>query len=131
VALLRRFAMPTLCHFEIPADDIKKIRTFYSRLFDWEMKRTELENEYWIFKTKKLNGEKGVSGAIEKQHSPQQAITCCFCVESIEEYSAKIKELGGEVFVEKSAVPGRGYYAYCLDPEGRCFVIWKDDTSAK
>ena len=65
--------MPTLCHFEIPADDIEKIRTFYAKLFDWEMEKTDLEDEYWTFKTKKINGEEGVSGAIEKQHSPQQA----------------------------------------------------------
>jgi predicted enzyme related to lactoylglutathione lyase len=123
--------MPTLCHFEIPADDIDKIRTFYAKLFDWGMEKTDLENEYWTFKTKKLNGEEGISGAIEQQHSPQQAITCNFCVGSIEQYSAKIKELGGKVFIEKTAVPGKGYYAYCLDPENRCFVIWKDDPSAK
>jgi predicted enzyme related to lactoylglutathione lyase len=123
--------MPTLCHFEIPADDIEKIRKFYSGLFDWKMEKTDRKDEYWIISTKNLKGEIGVSGAIEKQHSPQQAMTCNFCVESVDEYSEKVRELGGEVFIQKTSVPGKGYYAYCLDPEGRCFVLWEDDEKAQ
>lgn len=110
---------------------MERIKTFYSKLFDWEMERTGLEHEYWTFKTKKLDGGEGVSGAIEKQHSPQQAITCNFCVASIEEHAARVKDLGGKVFIEKTSVPGKGYYAYCLDPENRCFVLWQADPSAK
>jgi len=123
--------MPTLCHFEIPADDIDNIRMFYADLFGWKIEKNDLESEYWIITTTKLDGGEGVSGAIEKRHSPQHHITCNFCVQSVDEYSAKVQELGGKVFIPKSAVPGIGYYAYCLDPEGNYFVIWETDKSAK
>lgn len=30
--------MPTIVHFEIPANDIERARRFYSTLFGWEFK---------------------------------------------------------------------------------------------
>ncbi len=123
--------MPTICHFEIPADDIDKLREFYAKLFDWKIEKSDLENEYWIIATKKVNGEEGVSGAIEKRQNPQQHITCNFDVPSVEEFAANVEKLGGTVFVPKTAVPGKGYYAYCLDPEGNYFVIWEDDEKSE
>lgn len=42
--------MPTLVHFELPADDIERAKKFYSNLFGWKIEKWEgLANsmEYW------------------------------------------------------------------------------------
>ena len=31
--------MPTIVHFEIPADDVERAKKFYSDLFGWKMEK--------------------------------------------------------------------------------------------
>jgi predicted enzyme related to lactoylglutathione lyase len=125
--------MPTICFFEIPANDIEKIRKFYSELFNWKIEKDEsqTEYEYWMIDTAVPGCRDGIKGAIEERQDPQQRIVIWISVPSVEEYSAKIEKLGGKVFVSKTAVVGMGYYAYCLDPENNYFAIWEPNESAK
>jgi predicted enzyme related to lactoylglutathione lyase len=44
-------------------------------------------------------------------------------VESVAEYSKKIVDLGGKIVVEKMEIPGLGWWALALDPEGNAFGI--------
>ena len=46
---------------------------------------------------------------------PQQQITNFIDVKSVDEYSSKVEKLGGKVVVPKTAVPGMGYFAVCLE----------------
>ena len=123
--------MPTVCHFEIAADDIERAKKFYSELFGWQIEKFAGHKDYLIFDTTDLNGKRGITGAIEKKHDKHHTITCNICVANIDEHIARVKKLGGNVFVPKSAVQGLGYYAYCLDTEGNCFVLWETDHNAK
>ena len=41
------------------------------------------------------------------------------------------KDAGGTVLMEKTAVPGVGYFAYCKDTEGNVFGIIEGDLEAK
>jgi predicted enzyme related to lactoylglutathione lyase len=41
------------------------------------------------------------------------------------------QEFRGIVVISKTAVPGKGYYACCLDPEDNYFVIWGSDEGIK
>ena len=50
---------------------------------------------------------------------------------AIDEYAVKIENLGGKVVLPKTAVPGIGYFAVCLDTEDNIFAIWETDDSAK
>ncbi len=122
--------MPTICHFEIPADDIEQVRKFYSKLFGWKIERDKGLMEYWRINTTP-NAVGGISGGVERRQDPQHRITIWIDVPSVDEFAAKVETLGGRVFVPKTALPGRGYYAYCLDPEDNYFVIWEMDRNAK
>jgi predicted enzyme related to lactoylglutathione lyase len=44
-------------------------------------------------------------------------------VESVDEYIKKIESLGGRIVVAKMEVPGIGWWALALDPEGNRFAI--------
>lgn len=52
-------------------------------------------------------------------------------VPSVDEYIKKITEVGGEVVMPKTAVPGVGYMAYCKDPQGNTFGMMQEDSTAK
>jgi predicted enzyme related to lactoylglutathione lyase len=34
--------MPTIVHFEIPADDVERSKKFYSDLFGWKIEKSRL-----------------------------------------------------------------------------------------
>jgi predicted enzyme related to lactoylglutathione lyase len=52
-------------------------------------------------------------------------------VKSVQEYSAKVEQLGGNVIFPKMPVPGLGYFAACTDTGNNGFGIWEADNTAK
>jgi len=52
-------------------------------------------------------------------------------VDSVDAFNEKITQHGGELVVEKMAIPGVGYSAYFKDPNGIAFGIFQPDPSAQ
>jgi len=126
--------LPTIVHFEIPADDVERSRKFYSDLFGWKMERwpgMESGMEYWIINTTDNEGSKAIGGGMMKRQNPQQGITNFIDVTSVDEYSAKVQSLGGKIVAPKQAVPTMGFFAVCLDTENNTFGIWETNPNAK
>lgn len=126
--------MPTIVHFEVPADDVERSRKFYSDLFGWKMEKwpgMESGMEYWIINTTDNEGGKAVGGGMMKRQNPQQGITNFIDVTSVDEYSAKVQSLGGKIVAPKQAVPTMGFFAVCLDTENNTFGIWETNPNAK
>jgi len=118
----------TIVHFEIPADDIQKMKNFYGKLFGWKIEKTPGPVDYWSIETVPVDkkGEPirpGVNGGMMKKQNPQHKPFNYILVESVNEYSKKIEVLGGKVIVPKMEVPGVGWWALALDPEGNQFGI--------
>ena len=126
--------MPTIVHFEVPADDVERSRKFYSDLFGWKMEKwpgMDSGMDYWIINTTDNEGGKAVGGGMMKRQNPQQGITNFIDVTSVDEYSAKVQSLGGKIVAPKQAVPTMGYFAVCLDTENNTFGIWETNQNAK
>jgi predicted enzyme related to lactoylglutathione lyase len=118
----------TIVHFEISADDIQKLRSFYSRLFGWKIEKTPGSVDYWSIETVPVDKKGvpirlGVNGGMMKRQNPQHKSVNYILVESVNEYFKKIETLGGKVVVPKTEVPGIGWWALALDPEGNQFAI--------
>ncbi len=120
--------MPTICHFEIPGDDLARAKKFYEQLFDWKFELFA-EWEYYGITTGPVG--KSVGGGMMKRMQPQQPILVYFDVAEVEEYATKIIKLGGQVVKEKTPVPGMGWFAICLDSENNPFGLWQIDSGAK
>jgi uncharacterized protein len=119
----------TPVHFEIPADDPEKLSAFYTGLFGWKIEKWPGGNmDYWMIQAAP-EGE-GVNGGMMKRQAPQQPITIYFSVESINDFSKKVTDLGGQVIMPKTPVPAMGWFAVCLDPQKNVFAIWEMDESA-
>jgi predicted enzyme related to lactoylglutathione lyase len=119
--------MPTVVHFEIPADDVDRAKNFYSELFGWKIE--EIQNlQYWLINT---SGENAVNGGMMKRQHSKQSITNYVNISSVDEYVTKVEELGGKIVVPKTAVMGMGYFAVFLDTENNVFGLWEDDKEAK
>jgi predicted enzyme related to lactoylglutathione lyase len=122
--------MPTIVHFDVPAEDIERAKNFYSALFDWRFESFP-EMQYNLITTTNLDGTPGVGGGMGKRMDPSQRIMNYFGVPSIEAAMKKVKSLGGSIITGKMAVPGMGYLANCMDTEGNAFGLWEADTGAK
>ena len=100
--------MPTIVHFEIPADNLQRARTFYGDLLGWKIEKYEDPNnpssmEYWLITTTDEKGEKALMGGMMQREQPQQQILNYIDVPSIDEYASKVEKLGGmslETFFE-------------------------------
>ena len=62
-------------------------------------------------------GNKVLGDGMMKRQMSQHQNTNFIEVESLDENSSKVQQLGGKVVVPKMSVPGMGYLAYCLDTE--------------
>ena len=125
--------MPTIVHFEIPVDDVDRAKKFYNDLFGWKIEKisgstednsskltsaaTGQPIEYWIITTMDDKGNKAVGAGMMKRQMSEHHITNYIGVDSVDEYSSKVEQLGGKVFAHKHAVPGMGYFALCSDTD--------------
>jgi predicted enzyme related to lactoylglutathione lyase len=123
--------MPTIVHFDVPADDPGRARQFYSDLFGWKFQAPPGFSDYYIVETKDLEGGPGIGGGLGKRGSPDQHIMNYIGVPSVDEYLEKVKSLGGSVILQKMPVPGFGHLAICMDTEGNPFGLWQEDPAAR
>jgi len=113
----------TIVHFEIPAENVEKMRKFYSRLFGWKIERVAGPIEYYLIETAPEG--KGVGGGMSKKEDQSQQSMNYYLVESVDEYSRKVEELGGKIIMPKQTVPGMGHFAVAIDPERNIFGLWE------
>ena len=117
--------MTGIVHFEIPADDMQRAKTFYSNLFGWNIVGMPGMDYMMI----DVYGAPG--GGMMKRMHPEQQMINYIGVPSVDEYAAKVEKLGGKIIVPKKAVPGMGYFVVCMDTEDNPFGIWEMDPAAK
>jgi predicted enzyme related to lactoylglutathione lyase len=118
----------TIVHFDIPAEDIEKMRKFYSELFGWRIYRDAGPVEYWMIETvpvdEKANPVRpGVNGGMYKKDQPGLKPINYILVDNIDESIQKIKDLGGTITQPKQQIPGIAWIAHAIDPEGNPFAI--------
>jgi predicted enzyme related to lactoylglutathione lyase len=118
----------TIIHFEIPANDVEKLKAFYEKVFGWTITQTDGPIEYWNIQTVPQDPQgmpvrPGVNGGIYKRLSPENKPINYIEVESITDFLEKIVKLGGKVTQAKQEVPEVGWIAAAEDPEGNAFAL--------
>jgi predicted enzyme related to lactoylglutathione lyase len=113
----------TIVHFEIPAENVEKLKNFYTELFGWKIEKDPGPIDYWIIHTvptddKGMLQRPGVNGGMFKKEKTEQKPVNYIAVENIDESINKVKKLGGKIIIPKQEVPTVGYIATATDPEG-------------
>lgn len=125
--------MHRVVHFEIAVDDPERALKFYSDVFGWQAQKYEgAPGGYWLITTGD-DTKPGINGGLFKRQAEM-----CFKnnvntvdVPSVDDFVARIEEHGGKLAMPKTPIPGHGYFAYCIDPEGNTFGVIEQDASAK
>ncbi|MBP0480981.1 VOC family protein [Sagittula salina] len=121
-------------HFEIHGTDPEKLVAFYGDLFGWTFQRHGQE-DYWLAST---GDGPGIDGAITTRRGPPPAAggpvsgaTIVMEVQDIDAAWGRGLHLGGKSAMEKMPVPGVGWAAYQIDPDGNVFGIFQNDEEAQ
>ncbi len=111
-----------IVHFEINAKDAARAKRFYSALFGWKYKDSEIPGiEYYV-----IDGV-NPGGAINPlQQEPGPVVY--FDTDNIDASIAKVRDLGGKSD-EKQPIPSQGWFAACVDTEGNKFSLFQNDPS--
>ena len=118
--------MNPVVHFEMPAEDRKRMADFYTKVFDW---KTELLGEdmgNYVLATTTDSDEKGPKkpGAInggffqKTDDKPAQYPSVVIAVDNIRDHMTKVEKSGGKVLGEPMDIPGIGLYVSFFDTEG-------------
>ncbi|OGS41510.1 MAG: glyoxalase [Euryarchaeota archaeon RBG_16_62_10] len=122
--------MPRVIHFEVDADYPERAMKFYTAVFRWKADKWEGSMDYWLVTTGEKD-EPWINGAIMKRAEPSPSVCNTVGVASVDETTKTVLANGGSVLMEKSAVPGVGWFAYLKDAEGNIFGVTQADMNVK
>ena len=112
----------TLCHFEIPADDLESLAAFYRDLFGWKIEPMGGFEGYLGITT---GPEPAVGGGMMARQHPMQGIINYILVEDVAAYAEKAQSLGAQVLVPKTEIPHMGWFAVIMDPQRNCIGLFE------
>jgi uncharacterized protein len=131
--------MNPVIHFEMPAEDRKRMADFYAQVFEWraQMLGPEMGN-YVIVITSEVDEtgrpkKPGVinGGFFQKTNDrPDQYPSVVIAVDDIRVHMKKVKQAGGEPLGEPMEIPGVGLYLSFRDTEGNRVAMLQPNMPA-
>jgi uncharacterized protein len=119
--------MNPVVHFEMPAEDRKRMADFYSNVFGWKTQMLgEDMGNYVTVTTSETNetGRPNLPGTINggfyprQKDLPDQYPSLVIAVDDIRESMKEVTGAGGTVLGEPAQIPGVGMYVSIMDTEG-------------
>ena len=125
--------MPKVVHFEIPADDLDRAKSFYSAVFGWQLLTMPMPGgEYTSVVTTPVDGQTqlptepgAINGGMMQRDERTPAPVITIDVEAIDVALKEIEVGGGTTITPRTAIPGMGAFAYFKDPEGNVLGRWE------
>ncbi len=120
--------MSPVVHFEMPADNTKRMATFYANVFGWKTQMLGPEMGNYVLATTTEKDEKtgrpknpgAINGGFfpKSDDRPAQFPSIVIAVEDINEHMKKVEQAGGKMLGEPMDIPGVGSYVSFIDTEG-------------
>jgi len=119
--------MDPVVHFEMPAEDRKRMANFYTKVFGWKTQMLGPKMGDYVIATTTETDETGrpknpgaINGGFfaKSNDKPAQYPSVVIAVEDIKEHMKSVEEAGGKVLGEPVDIPGVGLYVSFIDTEG-------------
>jgi predicted enzyme related to lactoylglutathione lyase len=126
--------MHKVVHFEIPADDLDRAKTFYGSVFGWELQSVPMGGgEYTVVKTTAVDEQTQMptepgainGGMMQRDPRISTAPVITIGVDGIDDALKQIEDQGGSTVTPRTPIPGMGAFAYFKDPEGNVLGLWE------
>jgi len=130
--------MAKVVHFEIPADDLDRARSFYGKVFGWRIDAMPMSGggEYTGLTTTAVDEKTmtptepgAINGGMTQRSESTPAPVITIDVEDIDAALAQIEAAGGKTVTSRTAIPGMGAYGYFRDSEGNVMGLWETTPS--
>jgi hypothetical protein len=128
--------MNPVVHFELPAEDTKRIAEFYAKVFGWKTKQFGADMGNYVMAYTTETDEKGmtkkpneINGGFYQKSKPEQVTNIVIQVEDIRAAMRKVEAEGGTVIGgmtkagEPDVVKGVGEFISIKDTEGNLVSI--------
>ncbi len=118
-------------HFEIPADNVERAKTFYEKAFGWQINKYPGMEYHGVITTpvdqkNRMPTELGaINGGMTKRQDPVKNTVITVDVSDIDASLKNIEKLGGKVVQKKQPVSDMGFTAYFKDTEGNMVGLWQ------
>jgi uncharacterized protein len=130
--------MSPVVHFEMPAEDRKRMALFYEKTFGWKTQMLGPDmGDYVLVTTAESDVKPGApAGAInggffpKKPDWPAQYPSIVIGVDDIESAMRRVEQEGGKVLGEPMQIPGVGRYVSFFDTEGNRVSMLQPDRMA-
>jgi hypothetical protein len=118
--------MNPVVHFEMPAEDRKRMAEFYTKVFDWKTEQLGEDMGNYVLATTTESDENGpirrcaINGGFfqKTEDKPAQYPSVVIAVEDMSQHIKKVEKGGGQILGEPWDIPGVGLYVSFLDTEG-------------
>ncbi len=118
--------MDPVVHFEMPAEDRKRMSEFYAKAFGWQTQQLGPDMGDYVLVMTTESDVKGPKkpGAInggfysKSDDMPAQFPSVVISVDDIKASMKKVADAGGRVLGEPMNIPGIGQYVSFFDSEG-------------
>jgi predicted enzyme related to lactoylglutathione lyase len=121
--------MNRFTHFELATGDLEKTAAFYREVFGWQIEKWEGPVDYWLVSSGDANTP-GINGGLMEAGGDFSGTINTVEVADIDAVIAKALANGGELALEKHAIPGVGYQAYLKDNTGIIVGLHQADPEA-
>ncbi len=109
-----------LVHVEIRSGDAARAQRFWSSLFGWRFNAEAGELPYTMAQT-----PGGTGLGLYRSDDGERGLLAYFSVDDVDEALERVRDLGGEVVEERTAIPETGWFARCRDTEGNAFNVFQ------
>lgn len=118
--------MNPVVHFEMPAEDRKRMSNFYTNVFGWETNQLGEDMGNYVVVMTTESDKKGpkklgvINGGFYQKTDDSRLDhpSVVIQVDDIKEHIKKVKTGGGKILGEPMDIPGVGLYASFIDTEG-------------
>jgi predicted enzyme related to lactoylglutathione lyase len=117
--------MNPVVHFEMPAEERKRMAVFYTRAFGWKTEQMGPEMGDYVLVTTTESGKDGrprmpgtINGGFYQKNEESKYPSVVISVDDIREHVKKVREAGGKVLGEPMEIPGVGMFVAFIDTEG-------------
>jgi uncharacterized protein len=119
--------MNPVVHFEMPAEDAKRMTDFYASVFGWQLQILGPEMGNYVLASTTETDEKGrpktpgtINGGFypRQKDGPYQGPSVVIAVDDVKDAIKQINAGGGKVLGEPMEIPGVGLFASFFDTEG-------------
>jgi predicted enzyme related to lactoylglutathione lyase len=130
--------MGKVVHFEIPADDLGRAKTFYGKVFGWQIDSMEMPGggEYTGLTTTPVDEKTmtptepgAINGGMMQRDETTPSPVITIDVEDITAALAEIEAAGGTTVQPRTAIPGMGAFGYFKDSEGNVMGLWETTST--